>query len=98
MVEVGIDDFSLKDIIRPEAPRLKVVLSALINFAKFREEQLSVFEDFSRKSEELIEQRSKYTSREAELIAKITYFKYAIFYDSIFILVGSVGWRKSHRF
>ena len=80
MIEVGIDDFSLKDIIRPEAPRLKIVLSALINFAKFREEQLGVFEEFSRKSEDLVEQRSKFTSREAELIAKINYFKYDYFH------------------
>lgn len=75
MTEVGIDDFSLKDLIRPEGPRLRLHLSAIINFTKFREEQLAVFEDFSRRSEELVEQRNKLAAREAELSGKITYFK-----------------------
>lgn len=77
MVEVGIEDFSLKDLIRPEAPRLKLILSAVINFAKFREEQLGVFEEFSKKSDELVEQRNKLVSRESELSGKINYFKYS---------------------
>lgn len=75
MVEVGIDDFSFKDLIRPEGPRLRIILSAVINFAKFREEQLGVFEDFNRKSDELVEQRNKLAAREAELTGKINYFK-----------------------
>lgn len=75
MVEVGIDDFNLKDLIRPEGPRLRIILSAIINFAKFREEQLGVFEDFSKKAEELVEQRNKLAAREAELTGKISYFK-----------------------
>ena len=75
MVEVGIDDFNLKDLIRPEGPRLRIILSAIINFAKFREEQLGVFEDFSKKAEELVEQRNKLATREAELTGKISYFK-----------------------
>jgi len=77
MLEVGIDDFSLKDLIRPEAPRLRIILSAIINFAKFREEQLGVFEDFNKKSDELVEQRNKLASRENELSGKINYFKYS---------------------
>lgn len=72
---VGVDDFSLKDIIRPETPRLKLVLSAIINFAKFREEQLTVFEEFNRKSDGLVEQRNKLAARENELNGKINYFK-----------------------
>ncbi len=75
MVEVGIDDFSLKDLIRPEGPRLRIILSAVINFAKFREEQLAVFEDFSKKAEELVEQRNKLAARDSELGGKISYFK-----------------------
>jgi kinetochore protein Nuf2 len=75
MVEVGVEDFSLKDLIRPEGARLKIILSAIINFAKFREEQLAVFEDFSRKAEELVEQKSKLASRDSELSGKISYFK-----------------------
>ena len=34
MIEVGIEDFGFKDLIRPEGPRLRIILSAIINFAK----------------------------------------------------------------
>jgi len=40
---VGINDFSLRDVIKPEGPRFKLILSGIINFAKFREEQLALF-------------------------------------------------------
>lgn len=75
MVEIGIEDFSLRDLIRPEAPRLRLILSAVINFAKFREEQLSVFEEFSRRGEEAAEQRDKLARRQDELTAKIGHIK-----------------------
>lgn len=76
MVEVGIDDFSLKDIIRPEGPRLRIILSAVINFAKFREEQLAVFEEFSRRSEEIFETRARLTHKKAELVKKLDIITY----------------------
>lgn len=44
MTQVGVQDFSIRDLIKPEAQRVKTILSAVINFAKFREEQLSVFD------------------------------------------------------
>lgn len=71
MTEVGIEDFSLRDLIKPEAPRLRLILSAVINFAKFREEQLAVFEEFSRRSEEAAEQRTKLTKRNEDLSVRI---------------------------
>lgn len=59
MESVGIDDFSLKDVIKPETPRLRMIFSGLINFAKFREEQLSLFESHSSKQEASLSQRKK---------------------------------------
>jgi len=44
MTLVGITDFSIRDLIKPDAARVKKILSAIINFAKFREEQLPVFD------------------------------------------------------
>ena len=44
MTLVGITDFSIRDLIKPDAGRVKKILSAIINFAKFREEQLPVFD------------------------------------------------------
>lgn len=72
MIEVGIEDFSLRDLIRPEYPRLRIILSAIINFAKFREEQLAVFEELSRRSEDAVEQKAKLSKRREELLARIS--------------------------
>ncbi len=71
MVHVGINDFSLRDMIRPEAPRLRLILSAVINFAKFREEQLSVFEDFSRRADEAATSRARLAKRRDEIAIKV---------------------------
>jgi hypothetical protein len=38
---VGVSDFSLKDLIKPEPERVALILSGLINFGKFREMQLA---------------------------------------------------------
>ena len=50
MTQVGIDDFSIRDLIKPEVLRVKKILSAIINFARFREEQLSVFDKYTERS------------------------------------------------
>lgn len=76
MIEVGVEDFSLRDLIRPEGPRLRLILSAVINFAKFREEQLAVFEDFSRKSEQIVEERARLAQKKTDLVKKIDHIKY----------------------
>lgn len=49
MLSVGINDFGFKDLIKPEFGRVRVLLSALINFAKFREEQLSILEEINKR-------------------------------------------------
>lgn len=43
MLASGIKDFSLRDLYKPEAARLRRNLSAVINFAKFREEKLAAY-------------------------------------------------------
>ena len=50
MEAVGIDDFSLRDIISPTGARFRMILSGVINFAKFREEQVAVVEGLTIKS------------------------------------------------
>jgi kinetochore protein Nuf2 len=40
MNTVGVKDFSMIDLIKPESKRLRRHISAVINFAKFREERL----------------------------------------------------------
>lgn len=43
----GIYDFSLKDLQAPTPKRLRWQLSAIINLAKFREDQLLVYADLN---------------------------------------------------
>ena len=50
VTQVGVHDFSIRDLIKPESQRVKKILSAIINFAKFREEQLSVFDKHTERS------------------------------------------------
>ena len=40
MNTVGVKDFTMIDLIKPESKRLRRHISAVINFAKFREERL----------------------------------------------------------
>jgi hypothetical protein len=40
MQTIGIHDFSMTDVQKPEPLRLKRILSALINFARFREARI----------------------------------------------------------
>jgi kinetochore protein Nuf2 len=40
MNTVGVKDFTMLDLIKPESKRLRRHISAVINFAKFREERL----------------------------------------------------------
>lgn len=39
----------------PEGPRTKRILSALINFAKFREERLGTYQEFTAQTDQLID-------------------------------------------
>ncbi|CCG82662.1 Kinetochore protein nuf2 [Taphrina deformans PYCC 5710] len=74
MREVGYPQFSLQDITKPEAQRVRRILSAIINFAKFREEQLEVYDKFTAKAsayqikhDELVEQNETMIRRVEEL-------------------------------
>ncbi|KAI8914738.1 Nuf2 family-domain-containing protein [Powellomyces hirtus] len=71
MVEVGVDDFNMRDILRPEPPRVRRCLSAIINFAKFREERLGVYETCTQKGEETVARRQILEVENGELSEKV---------------------------
>lgn len=64
MMKIGVEDFSFKDVWKPEYTRTRRNMSALINFAKFREEQLIEFADIinecAREEEKLKELKREY--------------------------------------
>lgn len=43
----GVQDFSMKDLLAPEPKRVRRHLSAVINFAKFREERLVMYAELA---------------------------------------------------
>lgn len=51
----GVVDFSIQDIIKPESKRVRKLMSALINFAKFREMQMSSVDALLEEREKLIQ-------------------------------------------
>ncbi|KAI8848697.1 Nuf2 family-domain-containing protein [Chytridium lagenaria] len=75
IIEVGVTDFSVRDIIKPEPARIRKILSAIINFAKFREERLSVFEECTRRSAEYVDQRQLLLEKNQDLADKVNSLK-----------------------
>lgn len=67
MKTCGITDFSWKDLHYPTAKRLRCQLSAIINMAKFREEQLLLYEQLNEPRTELLEVLEKLHSENEEL-------------------------------
>ncbi|KAF9900696.1 kinetochore-associated Ndc80 complex subunit nuf2 [Linnemannia zychae] len=55
MYDVGVNDFTSRDMTKPEADRVRRVLSAVINFAKFREDRQPDFFSAMRDSDEVVD-------------------------------------------
>ncbi|GBF91237.1 hypothetical protein Rsub_03557 [Raphidocelis subcapitata] len=71
MAVCGVKDFGMKDVHKPDPARLRRHLSAIINFAKFREEKLVAYAELQARLESLAEQkralREEQEARECEL-------------------------------
>jgi len=65
MSAVGVHDFSMKDVHSPDGRRTCRNLSAIINFAKFREEKMERYEQLAAQSEGLQEQRQQMENENA---------------------------------
>lgn len=59
MLACGVKDFGMKDIHKPESARLRRHLSAVINFAKFREEKLVAYTEMSSQLDDLLQEQQK---------------------------------------
>ena len=71
MIEVGIDDFEIRDLIRPDPEKVRRILSAVINLAKFREERQPVFEGYLQKSEDVAAKHRDLQRQVKDLKAKL---------------------------
>ncbi|KAJ2789453.1 kinetochore-associated Ndc80 complex subunit nuf2, partial [Coemansia guatemalensis] len=45
--QVGVDDFSLRDMLKPEPARVRRILSGVCNFAMFRDDRMPVLEKYT---------------------------------------------------
>jgi len=55
MHDVGVYDFTSRDLTKPEAERVRRILSAVINFAKFREDRQPAFFQEMQNTDEVID-------------------------------------------
>ena len=63
MKKIGIEDYDMRDLVRADSNRVRLILSAIINFAKFREEHLGILDELSGKAESLLESKRLVTRR-----------------------------------
>ncbi|CAG8627793.1 13817_t:CDS:10, partial [Dentiscutata heterogama] len=71
MVAIGMDQFSFYDVLRPEVSRLRIFLSAAINFIRFREDQLHIFNEYEKHSEELMKHNEELSERYKMLFEQV---------------------------
>lgn len=66
----GVPDSHLRDVLKPDPKRLQRNLSAIINFAKFREERHEVFSKFEEETEAVLAEKLTREEEHAELLRK----------------------------
>ncbi|KAK9864138.1 hypothetical protein WJX84_002045 [Apatococcus fuscideae] len=69
---VGIKDFTLReDLWKPEGPRLRRILSGIINFAKFREEKLGPYLELQEQLEAIFDGQQRLGAQHAQQAAEL---------------------------
>lgn len=71
LAAAGVRDTNMLDVTKPDAKRFRRNLSAVINFAKFREERLVNFNDMSSSTEALLDQKAALEEHGAAIKDKI---------------------------
>lgn len=71
MVACGVKDFTWRDVFKPEPPRLRKNLSAIINFCKFRDEKLYSFDDLNLRMTALAQEAAAVETERAKNAAEV---------------------------
>ncbi|KAL2316035.1 Kinetochore protein nuf2 [Schizosaccharomyces pombe] len=71
MQNICFHDFTIQDLLKPDRNRLQLILSAVINFAKLREERLQQFDDDIQKRESLLETYTLLDAQRKDLEEKV---------------------------
>eukprot|EP00898_Chlorokybus_atmophyticus_P007462 jgi/Chlat1/7717/Chrsp66S07191 len=67
----GVSDFTFQDIAKPDHKRLRRNLSAVINFAKFREEKLSAYQQLQEQSEATLDRKTQLEEANMQLKSEL---------------------------
>ena len=67
----GISDFKLDDVNKPDPKRLRRNLSAIINFAKFREDRQPGYVEFTQETDGLAQQKAKLEEENERLLTEV---------------------------
>ena len=71
MMECGISDFTFNDLLKPDADRLRVNLSSIINFLRFRGERWDLVDKYFQKGEQTKKRIEELYFQNDELQARI---------------------------
>lgn len=71
LCDCGVDDFSIRDVAKPDHTRLKIILSALINYARFREERMGDLDELMDNNDKTLETYKLLKKKNNELESQI---------------------------
>ncbi|PWA03279.1 hypothetical protein BB558_000600 [Smittium angustum] len=75
LMEIGVDDFTLADIVRPDPQRTRRFLGEACNFAMFRDERMPIIEKYMAKDEKLLQRNQELIKEIAEIEEQINKIK-----------------------
>ncbi|KAJ3323516.1 kinetochore-associated Ndc80 complex subunit nuf2 [Boothiomyces sp. JEL0866] len=75
VTQAGVENFSLRDLLTPSVKRVRYILSAIINFCKFREDKMQIYEQCSEQAEALANQKVSLQAKLDDLTEKVNSYK-----------------------
>jgi kinetochore protein Nuf2 len=71
----GIHEASIRTLMTPTAKDVKLILSGIINFAKFREERMATYSEFTKQTDELLQLKNQLEDHLDSLTPKLKELK-----------------------
>eukprot|EP00761_Pharyngomonas_kirbyi_P014701 gb/GECH01014731.1/.p1 GENE.gb/GECH01014731.1/~~gb/GECH01014731.1/.p1 ORF type:complete len:463 (+),score=153.02 gb/GECH01014731.1/:1-1389(+) len=75
MRAAGIKRFSMMDLMDPQPKRVKIILSALINFAKFREERFEKYSELTALADQYTDEKNRLESTHSDVMKNVTRYR-----------------------
>ncbi|KAI9479697.1 kinetochore-associated Ndc80 complex subunit nuf2 [Coemansia sp. RSA 989] len=69
--QVGIDDFSLRDMLKPEPARVRRILSGVCNFAMFRDDRMPTLEKYTVQADEQAERLEQMQQELEQVLSRV---------------------------